>query len=88
MTRRMQNRQESIDSQEGAGQPVEFQAVSVEYRRQRIARRPVGTRAKRFPRHLRGKLRQSKASAEVWEPSPHTVRWKGSKASLQVRYAT
>ena len=37
VTRRKQNRQESIDSQEGAGQPVEFQAVSVEYHRQRIA---------------------------------------------------
>ena len=57
MARRTQNRQECNDSQEGAGQPVEFQAVNVEYHRQRIARRPVGARAKPLPRRLSGKLR-------------------------------
>ena len=34
VTRRTQNSQESIDSQEGAGQPQQLQAVSVEHRRQ------------------------------------------------------
>ena len=75
MTRRTQNRQENIDSREGAGQPVEFQAVNVEYHGQRNARQPVGARAKPLPRRL--KLRpaaccriQSKASTEVREPQP------------------
>ena len=56
MTRRTQNSQESIDSQKGAGQPVQLQAVSVEHHRRRIARRPVGVRAQQLSRRLSGKL--------------------------------
>ena len=75
MSRRTENSEESIDIQEGAGQPVQLLAVSVEHHRRRIMRRPVVARAQQFRRRLSGKLHprrvvqiQSKASAEKWEP--------------------
>ena len=57
VTGRTQNGQKSIDSQEGAGQPVKLQAFSVECHRQRITRQPVWTREEQLPRSLSGKLR-------------------------------
>ena len=81
MTRRTQNSEESIDSQKGAGQPVQLQAVSVEHHRWRIARRPVVARAQQFRRRAGSAVSstpaaccrtQSNASAEILEPqSPH-----------------
>ena len=56
VTRRTQNSEESIDSQKGARQPVQLQAVSVEHHRRRIARRPVVARAQQFRRRLSSKL--------------------------------
>ena len=57
MTRMTQNSGENIDIQEGAGQPVQLRAVTVEHHRRRIARRPVVARAEQFRRHLSsGKL--------------------------------
>ena len=78
MTRRTQNSQESIDSQKGAGQPVQLQAVSVEHHRRRIARRPVGARAQQLRRRLSGKLHpraaccriQGEATPKYGSPAP------------------
>ena len=77
VTRRTQSSQESIDSQEGAGQPVQLQAVSVEHHRRRIARRAMGPENNSYAADSAVSSTpaeccriQSKASAEIWEPQP------------------
>ena len=78
MTRRTQNSQESIYNQEGAGLPVQLQAVSVEHHRRKLRGDLWGPEHNSFAAASAVNSTsaaccriQSEASAEVWEPRPH-----------------